>query len=84
MFWVWVVPGSSRTEVAGLHGDALRVRLSSPPERGRANTQLVGVLAQLLGTRVELVGGTRSRRKRVCVSGMSAAAVWATLAQNVT
>jgi len=74
---VWAVPGASRSEVAGMHGDALRVRVSAPPEDGAANREVVRVLADVLGIRprdVELEAGAASRRKRVRVRGVEPAA----------
>jgi uncharacterized protein (TIGR00251 family) len=74
-FAVRVVPRASRNEIAGVHGDALKVRLTAPPVEGRANEALVAFLAQRLGVRksqVEIVAGATSRRKMICVLGLSA------------
>ena len=71
---VHVLPRSSREEVAGLFGDAVRVRLTAPPLDDRANEALVRFLAAALGVsrpRVELVSGRRGRRKLIRVAGMS-------------
>ena len=60
-------PGAKRTEVAGLHGDALRIRVASPPVEGRANDALVEFLARTFAVArrdVALVAGAASRRKR--------------------
>ena len=65
----WVVPGASRTEIKGLHGDALRVRVSAPPEGGKANRELCRFLAKVLESDVELVSGATTRRKQVLVRG---------------
>ncbi len=65
-----VQPGASRTEVAGLHGDALKVRLAAPPVDGRANDALLRFLADAFGVpvrQVALIAGETSRRKRVRV-----------------
>ena len=62
---VLVVPGASKTEVVGVHGDALRVRIGAPPEGGRANKDLSNILRVFFGCRVELLSGARARRKRV-------------------
>jgi uncharacterized protein (TIGR00251 family) len=73
-FAVRVVPRASRDEITGIHGDALKVRLTAPPLEGRANESLVAFLAQRLGVRksqVEIVAGATSRRKMIRVSGLS-------------
>lgn len=70
---VWVVPGSSRDEVAGFHGGALRVRVAAPPEEGRANRAAARLVAAAFGARGgAVVSGTSSRRKRVLVRGVGA------------
>jgi uncharacterized protein len=77
-FAVRVQPRASRSEVAGAHGGALRVRLTAPPVEGRANEALVRFLAEALGVRagaVRLLAGAAGRTKRVEVDGVSAAAV---------
>lgn len=68
-----MVPGASRSEIAGALGDRLKVRVAAPPERGRANEALVAVLREWLGAReVEVVAGIMSREKTVRVIGVSA------------
>jgi len=57
----------------GVHNHRLKIAVSEPPERGRANSAVVEIVATLLGMRpgdVSLVSGTRSREKRVFVSGL--------------
>jgi uncharacterized protein (TIGR00251 family) len=67
---VWVVPGASRTEVVGVHGDALKVRVAAPPEGGKANRMVGELLETVVGAAVELVRGASSRRKRYLVVGV--------------
>ncbi len=67
---VWVVPGARRTEIVGLHGDAIKVRVAAPPEKGRANKLLGTFLAAELGSPVRLVSGAGSRRKRYVLPGV--------------
>jgi uncharacterized protein (TIGR00251 family) len=74
-FGVRVQPRASRTEVVGLHGDALRVRLSAPPVDGAANDALVELLAAALAVpcrSVRIVAGSTSRSKIVEVDGVDA------------
>lgn len=77
-----IQPGAKRTEVAGVHGEALKVRLGAPPVDGKANDALIAFLAGQLGVpkaRVVLEAGQTSRSKRVRVVGVAAEAVVATL-----
>lgn len=63
-------PGARREGVVGLWNARLKVALRSPPEDGRANEELLAVLAAALGLRaseLELVAGARSRQKQVFV-----------------
>jgi uncharacterized protein len=72
---VRVQPRASRTEVAGLHGDALRIRLAAPPVDGAANEALVTFLTEhfAVGRRaVTIVSGAQSRSKVVEIAGLSA------------
>ena len=63
---VKVVPGSRKSEVAGLRDGRLLVRVAAPPEKGKANEELVDCLASTLGLRkaeIELAAGATSRLK---------------------
>ncbi|HXS51578.1 MAG TPA: DUF167 domain-containing protein [Usitatibacter sp.] len=60
-------PGARRTEVAGMHGDSLKVRVREPALEDRANEALARFLADALGVArrdVTLASGARSREKR--------------------
>ncbi len=80
---VWAVPGARRTEVVGYHGDALRVRVAAPPERGRANKAIIALMEGFLGSEVRLAGGAGSRRKRLVVVGVVPADLVSQLQQLV-
>ena len=67
-------PGAKRTEVAGLHGEALKVRVAAPALEDRANAALIAFLAERFGVpqrNVRLLGGARSREKRFEIEGSS-------------
>ena len=73
---VQVVTRAARDELIGLHGGALKVRLSAPPVAGKANAALLAVLAEQLGVRAadcEIVRGQTARHKVVRVHGLTAA-----------
>ncbi|HZI65338.1 MAG TPA: DUF167 domain-containing protein [Thermoanaerobaculia bacterium] len=66
-----VVPGASRSEVAGVLGDRLKVRVAAPAESGRANRAVEELLKAWLGAKeVEIVAGRSGREKTVLVSGV--------------
>jgi uncharacterized protein len=65
-------PGAKRTEVAGVHGEALKVRVAAPPLEDRANEALIAFLAERFGVprrNVTLVAGQKSREKRFRIAG---------------
>jgi hypothetical protein len=67
-------PRSGRSEIAGLMGDVLKVRLRAPPVDGAANEELVMLLARALGvprSRVELLRGAAGRTKLLRAHGLS-------------
>lgn len=71
---IYVQPGASRTEIAGLHGDALKIRLNTPPVNGRANDTLLTCLASWFDVpvrQVSLKRGDKSRHKVVVITGSS-------------
>lgn len=66
-----IQPGAKKTEIAGEHGDALKIRLAAPPVDGKANAALLAYLAETLGvakSAVTLKSGHTSRRKVVEIS----------------
>lgn len=73
-----VVPRARVSEVAGRHGDAVKIRLAAPPVDGAANDELVRFLAERLGVparAVTITAGHSGRRKRVSVAGLETRAV---------
>jgi len=69
-----VVPGAQRTQVVGMHGDRLKIRLAAPPEKGLANRELIDFLARALNlpkSSLKLTGGAQSRSKVVAVNDLS-------------
>jgi uncharacterized protein (TIGR00251 family) len=76
IFTAKVVPGSSRTVVAGVLDDMVKIRIAAAPEKGKANQCLVAFLADQLGVKkadVEIVSGQTRPVKQVRVTGISAA-----------
>jgi uncharacterized protein (TIGR00251 family) len=79
---VRVRPGASRNEVVGWEGEALRVRVTSRPEGGRANRAVMALLATALDvppSSVELVRGGSARDKLFLVRGLDAGGLRARL-----
>jgi uncharacterized protein len=71
-FQVRVVPRASRSEIAGEHDGALRIRIAAPPVDGAANDELIRFLARALGltrSAVAIIAGETSKLKRVRVHG---------------
>ena len=74
IFRVWLQPRSARNEIRGMKGDALKVRVTSPPTEGRANKALCDFLSQKFGvpkSQVEIVKGLTSRTKTIRIDGVT-------------
>ena len=75
---VHVQPRASTSEIVGLHGAALKVRLQAPPVDGAANEALVSLLAESLAVprrSIRVVAGATSRAKTVEIEGTTESAV---------
>jgi len=73
---VKVIPGAAQTRIAGLLGDALKIRVQAPPEKGKANSAVIEVLARFLGVsahQVTICSGATSQTKVVEIQGLSSA-----------
>jgi uncharacterized protein (TIGR00251 family) len=77
---IHATPGARRTEAAGAHGAALRVRLAAPPVDGKANAALLAWAAQAFGVtqrQVQLLHGASGRQKTLAIHLPDAAALQA-------
>lgn len=65
-----IQPNAKKTEITGVHGDALKVRLQAPPVDGKANDALCAFFAEIFAVRrqsVVLLSGETSRQKRILI-----------------
>ncbi|HVP89222.1 MAG TPA: DUF167 family protein [Casimicrobiaceae bacterium] len=65
---IHVQPGAKESEVAGVYGDALKIRIAAPPVEGQANAALIAFLAEAFGVpkrNVKIIRGESGRRKTV-------------------
>lgn len=68
-------PGARKSEVVGLHGGSIKIRVASPPVNGRANEALIAFVAKALGLpniSVSLARGETSRRKTLHIAAQDA------------
>ncbi|MHC5191346.1 MAG: DUF167 domain-containing protein, partial [Planctomycetota bacterium] len=66
--------GSSRTEFAGLHGQAYKIKIAAPPEKGKANKMMIAFLAEALNIKknaVRIRSGQTSNIKQVLLQGIT-------------
>lgn len=65
-------PGAKKTEIQGVHGERLKIRLAAPPVEGRANDALIAWLSKELSipkASIELINGDTGRQKRLLIRG---------------
>lgn len=69
---LYIQPGAKSSEVMGLHGDALKIKLTSPPIDGKANKSLLQFIAAQFDIplrQIKLIRGEKSRHKTVEILG---------------
>ena len=72
---VYVQPRASKTELAGMHGGVIKIRIAAPAVENAANRALIDFVAGRLGVgkrSVRVVSGGASRRKLLEVDGVTA------------
>lgn len=71
---IYVQPGAKISQIIGIHGERLKIKISSPPVDGKANHEVIEFFSQLLNISrrdISLVSGEKSRNKRVKIIGSS-------------
>jgi uncharacterized protein (TIGR00251 family) len=84
---VRIHPGARKNAITGIHAEALKISLTTPPVEGRANEALIAFLADALHlpkARITLVTGQASRTKLLRITGKSAADVQAALDPTIS
>ena len=79
---LYIQPRASKNEIVGQQGDALKVRLTSPPVEGAANKLCSEFIAKLCGVAksdVSICSGEKSRQKRLLISGVTPKSVQSAL-----
>ena len=72
---IYATPRSSKTLVAGIHGDPprLKIRIAAPPVEGAANEELLKFLSKTLKIsrqQISLIRGESSKFKDVLCNGL--------------
>jgi uncharacterized protein (TIGR00251 family) len=71
---VHVYPNATGNEITGLINGVLRVRISAPPAKGKANKELLAFLCQRLALnkdRIDIIKGHTTRNKIIAIDGMT-------------
>ena len=69
-----ISPKSSKSEIAGIEGEELKLRIAAVPEKGEANTEIIRFLSKQLKipkSQMTMISGETSRHKRVLIRGIS-------------
>ena len=72
--FIKVTPSSPKNQISDVGQDSLRIKIKSPPEKGKANKELVSFLSKLLDVpkkNISITRGEASRRKKVFICGVT-------------
>lgn len=73
---IHVQPKAAHNQVAGLHDNVLKIRITAPPVEGKANAAVITFIAKLVGvpkTAISIASGKQGRRKRLLIRGITLA-----------
>jgi uncharacterized protein (TIGR00251 family) len=69
---IFVQPRASSNQLGGVHNEALKIRLTTPPIEGRANKAAIAFLAKQLHlpkSAITIKSGLQNRQKQVIITG---------------
>jgi uncharacterized protein len=72
---VKVQPNAGKNEVVGLVNGVWKIKIAAPPDKGKANNELIELLSDLLGQRkdtISIIRGQTSHNKLVTIGGLTA------------
>jgi len=84
-FSATIQPRSSKNKICGLHGESLKIRLTSPPVDGKTNKLCIKLLSKMLDvspSHIIIVNGYKSRNKTIQVEGISTPEFFKRIAQT--
>lgn len=67
-----VIPNARENAIVGFQNDILKVRIHSPPDKGKANDALIEFLAEKFSipkSRIRIISGHTSRLKKLEIDG---------------
>ena len=70
---VYLQPKSSKNEIVGPYRDGIKIKVTAPPNEGKANEALIRLLGKELGispSSIEIIKGQHSREKTLKVLGV--------------
>jgi uncharacterized protein len=74
-----VIPNARRNELAAISQDDVRLKVQAPAQDGKANAEVIRLLAELVGchkSSIAIKRGERARHKIVEIAGVSSEEVW--------
>ena len=69
---VYIKPNAKKTGIEGLHNGRIKIKIVSPPEKGKANKELIGLVSKITGiskSRIRIISGITSNYKNILISG---------------
>lgn len=72
MLTLHIQPGAKATQVVGVHGEALKIKVAAPPVEGQANARLIAFLRKIFDVpsrQIALKQGSNGRHKLVEIQG---------------